>query len=214
VQTRTGGLAPTFGLGDKTVAAKGTIAGSRGAVGVPTVVSAPGLPAGLAALLPTVGAANATTAAGSTTPTAAGLAADVARQLAAPVFGLPRHAGSVHSITIQLHPDDLGPVRLTIEMRHGSIDVQLAGSGDVARDVLRQALPELRRQLSEGGMTAGNLGVSERDASAGSQQRSLPQPAADDWSGPSLPTDKSAAQTPPGVRARAAVQSSALDLVV
>nr|WP_275941331.1 flagellar hook-length control protein FliK [Planosporangium flavigriseum] len=69
----------------------------------------------------------------------------------------------VHRLTIHLNPVDLGPISVTAEVRGGDIHVHLAGATDAAREALRAALPELRKELQGSGFGSSSLDVS-RDA--------------------------------------------------
>jgi flagellar hook-length control protein FliK len=86
-----------------------------------------------------------------------------AAQLAERLVPLQKGPDGVHRLTIHLNPVDLGPISVTAEVRGGDVHVHLAGATDAARDALRAALPELRKELQGSGFGSTSLDVS-RDA--------------------------------------------------
>ncbi|RLV56471.1 flagellar hook-length control protein FliK [Aeromicrobium phragmitis] len=121
----------------------------------------PGAPPSLAALL---------------TPTpAAGVDAPAPNRTSSPVPPAPieqvhpaiaRLATSggdgVHRLTVRLHPEELGPVQITVTVRDGSVHVSLTALDD-AQALLQSGTPELRRMLEDAGLA--NVGVDVRDGS-------------------------------------------------
>jgi flagellar hook-length control protein FliK len=89
-------------------------------------------------------------------------AADVARQLGRHIAGA-RLAGLSHDrpmhLSVLLHPEDLGEVSVQLTLASGRIDVQVSSQSDTTRDMLRQGMQDLRRQLSESGVSVGDLDV-------------------------------------------------------
>lgn len=71
----------------------------------------------------------------------------LAAQLARPVLTLAA-SGTPGSVTVHVTPDDLGQVTLRAQLHAGSVHVELFAAGDAGRDALRNALPELRRELA------------------------------------------------------------------
>jgi flagellar hook-length control protein FliK len=57
-------------------------------------------------------------------------------------------------MTVQLNPDNLGPVTLKANISAGSISIEMFVASADGRDVLRQALPELKRDLAGAGVSA------------------------------------------------------------
>ncbi|MCW2638878.1 MAG: Collagen alpha-2(I) chain, partial [Dactylosporangium sp.] len=83
-----------------------------------------------------------------------------ATQLAERLAPLQKGPDGVHRLTIHLNPVDLGPISVTAEVRTGDIHVHLAGATDAAREALRAALPELRKELQGSGFGSSSLDVS------------------------------------------------------
>jgi flagellar hook-length control protein FliK len=83
-----------------------------------------------------------------------------ATQLAERLAPLQKGPDGIHQLTIHLNPVDLGPIRITAEVRGGDIHVHFAGATDAARDALRAALPELRKELQGSGFGSSSLDVS------------------------------------------------------
>ncbi len=103
-----------------------------------------------------VGASGAAVGSGAMSPQAAAVAQQVAPSLA-------RMAGrgeGVHRLTLRLHPQDLGEVRVTLTVRNGTVDVTLA-AGPAAGHALREGSPHLRALLELAGASAGHVVVKE-----------------------------------------------------
>jgi len=93
-------------------------------------------------------------------PAAPGTPAGTASQLAPAVFAVHRRGvDGTHRLTVEISPEELGPVRLTVAMRAGEVHVLLAGSSEVSREALRAALPELRKLLDAAGLATGTFDV-------------------------------------------------------
>jgi flagellar hook-length control protein FliK len=76
------------------------------------------------------------------------------------VFAVHRRGvEGTHHMTVDITPDELGPVRLTVALRDGQMHVLLAGSSEVSREAMRAALPELRKLVEGAGITAGSIDV-------------------------------------------------------
>ena len=123
--------------------------------GAPVDASAPAQAAGPAAV-----AAVAATAA-TTAPDAAGAEARVvASQVLPEVAELTRRGPGVHRVTLQLHPETLGEVKVVLTMRGGEVHVSLA-AGQEARGALRESLPELQRLLEGSGVRDAQVALRE-----------------------------------------------------
>ncbi|MFZ5851505.1 MAG: flagellar hook-length control protein FliK, partial [Actinomycetota bacterium] len=175
---------------------------SERAAATGTEGSAPGLPAAAAAGpgLPFPTATPATPLAPTGGPLTGpasflpGVLPGVTAALLAPVWPLRRGPDGVHRLTVRLHPDELGEVGVTVTLRGGRVDLALVSGSDSSREVLRAALPDLRRELTAGGLVAGFLDV-RADTPNGNGGPppgwSGPQPAWPDGSG-----DRGARRTP------------------
>lgn len=88
----------------------------------------------------------------------------LASQIAPYVAELRHGPDGTHQITVALHPADLGQVQVVVEFKNGVVHVQLAGSHDAAREALSGALPQLRRELTDSGLSVGRTDVLSQDA--------------------------------------------------
>lgn len=64
----------------------------------------------------------------------------------------------VHRLTVRLHPEELGPVQITVVVRDGAVQVSLTALDD-AQAVLQSGTPELRRMLEEAGLPGVDVDV-------------------------------------------------------
>jgi flagellar hook-length control protein FliK len=110
-----------------------------------------------------------------------------------------------------LTPETLGPVEVSVTISAGTLDLTLRGAHEHGRAALLDALPDLRRDLEQAGLSVANAEVdrdtgsrsSDRSAQYGDRQqafgnrgeqgsgenRSRPWPgAADTTGGPTPPT--------------------------
>src|SRR6266704_1472206 len=119
-----------------------------------------------------------------------------AAQVAVHIVPLRREADGVHRLTVHLHPDDLGPVRVVAEIRDGGVSVQLASGTETGREALHDALPQLRQELLDAGFTNCSLDLRQEAAGGGPEYR---QPAPGQPSGPGTAAPV-AAPAPPEAR--------------
>ena len=105
--------------------------------------------------------------------------APVATQVAAQVVTLSQGPDATHSVTLVLHPDNLGPVHVQMTLDQGTVDLTLRGAHEHGRAALLDALPDLRRDLEAAGLSCSKLDV-DRDTggSWSSRQQSAQQQAA------------------------------------
>lgn len=61
----------------------------------------------------------------------------------------------IHQLKLAIKPEAFGPVRVAVNFQaDGSVQLQLLGANEAARDQLRQALGEIRRDLASTGLNA------------------------------------------------------------
>jgi flagellar hook-length control protein FliK len=77
--------------------------------------------------------------------------------------------GGVHHAEVQLNPQDLGPIRVKIEMEGAHARVQMSADVQSTRDALQQAMPQLSEQLGQVGLSLTGGGVSDQPAFQQSQ---------------------------------------------
>jgi flagellar hook-length control protein FliK len=111
-------------------------------------------------LLPSLASASFAAASPAASPTV-----QLPAQLAGPIFTLSGAAPGEHVLTINVTPDDLGPVTVRAHVTGDSIRVELFAPTDAARDALRAIMPDLRRDLAGSGMNA-NLDLSSHNQPA------------------------------------------------
>ncbi|OIQ82610.1 flagellar hook-length control protein [mine drainage metagenome] len=106
-------------------------------------------------------------AAAITTAAAQAARPQIADQLAPYVTALRHQPDGTHQITVVLHPAELGQVQVMVELRNGTVQLQLSGAHEAARAVLYDALPQLRRELTDAGLTVGSADVMSQDFGTG-----------------------------------------------
>ncbi|MBW8760537.1 MAG: flagellar hook-length control protein FliK, partial [Burkholderiales bacterium] len=72
--------------------------------------------------------------------------------------------GGVQHAEVQLSPQDLGPIRVKIEMDGAHARVQMSADVQSTRDALQQAMPQLSEQLGQVGLSLSGGGVSDQPA--------------------------------------------------
>ena len=77
--------------------------------------------------------------------------------------------GGVQHAEVQLSPQDLGPIRVKIEMEGAHTRVQMSADVQSTRDALQQAMPQLSQQLGQVGISLTGGGVSDQPAFQQSQ---------------------------------------------
>ncbi len=154
-------------------------AGNAAAAATDVRVAAPATPTDLqvagavnpAISVPAAPVTAVTAAVAPAAPAAALPAAPMGSQLAGRILPLRDAGDGVHRLTAHVHPADLGPVQIVAELRAGAIHLHLSGASDAAREALRAALPDLRRELEEAGLSPGGLDVGLNGQSAGPDGR-------------------------------------------
>ena len=114
---------------------------------------------GIAPTSPTAGlsATSAGTSAGTAPVMSAGAPVDVpqlAEQLGARLTTLKTMPAGEHVMTLRVDPESIGPVRVVAHIGVGGVRIELVGVTEQAREALRSALPELRRDLAAAGLPA------------------------------------------------------------
>ncbi len=109
---------------------------------------------------PVATAAPSVAAVDGTTDSVAGqpVGAQVARQVAV----LRGAADGSHTMTLVLTPDTLGPVAVEVTVTKGALDLTLRGAHEHGRAALLDALPDLRRDLEQAGLSVTRAQV-DRD---------------------------------------------------
>ena len=79
--------------------------------------------------------------------------------------------GGVQHAEVQLSPQDLGPIRVRIEMEGAHTRVHMSADVSSTRDALQQAMPLLSEQLGQVGISLTGGGVSDQPAFQQSQAR-------------------------------------------
>lgn len=151
---------PSTDTGADTSAGTGAGAAALASVVDPSAAAAGSEPT------PVVGAGQVSGPASTTAPLAASAPAataprpvQVAHQFAAQVATLAGAANGVHTMTIQITPDDLGPVQVQVTLADGVVDMTVLTALEVGRDTIAQAAPDLRRYLEAAGLTCNNVEV-------------------------------------------------------
>ena len=106
--------------------------------------------------------------------------------------------GGEHQVKMQLHPAELGPLSITLKVTDQGAQAHFLSSHATVRQVIEQAIPQLREALAEQGISLGETSVGEQQTSneqAFAQQ--MPGQAAGDrhseaGSDSALPTEVSA----------------------
>lgn len=95
-----------------------------------------------------------TTTATTATETARPVAAQIVEQLDARWPAVKVAGPGTHVMTLRLEPEHFGPLRVVAHIGTEGVRIELLGSTDAARDALRQALPDLKRDLVGVGLSA------------------------------------------------------------
>jgi hypothetical protein len=90
-------------------------------------------------------------------------------QLAMHLAPLRTAPDGTHRLTVRLHPAELGRVEVRVEVRDGVVSVLLTPGVDATRDLLREALGDLRRDLAGQGFQSATLDVADPRSGPGRQ---------------------------------------------
>lgn len=80
------------------------------------------------------------------------------------------HQG-IESASLQLSPEHLGPLQVTISVRDGQASVWFGAAQPDTRSALQQSLPQLRQLFASQGLTLVDAGVSRESRRGQDQQR-------------------------------------------
>ncbi len=145
-------------------------------------------------------AAQSGTPASPSVPPPPGQPAGVAGQLLAVLGPLRTSPAGAKSLTLLLHPAELGEVRATLSVADGQVSVRLVASTADGAAALRAALPDLRSGL---GSAAGPAVVVLSGAGSGAAS---PGPGSSGgWTGHPGPPPRPGSSAPPGPPAEGAV---------
>lgn len=99
--------------------------------------------------------------AGTTTPSVVPASPVSPREQVHPVVArMVERGDGVHRVTLRLHPEELGEVRVTVVVKNSVVDVTLS-AGSMALAALRDGSPQLRALLDLAGATTGQVVVRE-----------------------------------------------------
>lgn len=103
-------------------------------------------------------------------------------QLAKPLFSLAEAPHGQHIMTLEVSPEDIGPLTVRAHIDAAGVRIELFAPGDAGREAIRGILPELRKELADSGFGA-SLDVSERSGPGGTGQDSSGRDAGQDSGG-------------------------------
>jgi flagellar hook-length control protein FliK len=107
-----------------------------------------------------------------------------------------------------MHPDELGPVEVTLQVHHGVVSVALSSASAAARDALSSNLGDLRSALTNAGLQLGTLDVGNGRSGPGQH----PGAASPRTATRSEAADDAATVSPPLARVTRTATASGVDL--
>ena len=72
-----------------------------------------------------------------------------------------RDAEGAYSLSLRLLPENLGEIRIDVQVQGSTVLVRLTSDNPAAQEALRASLPELREALAAEGLTASSLEVGD-----------------------------------------------------
>lgn len=89
--------------------------------------------------------------------------------------------GQTDSAILSLRPEALGPVKVRVDVRDGVVSASFESGNDMAHDLLKSSVADLREQLESRGITVDRLDVNLRETppSTATTQTEPPAPLAD-----------------------------------
>jgi flagellar hook-length control protein FliK len=82
-----------------------------------------------------------------------------------------------YTLSLQLHPAELGPVTVRVDVHQGVLSVHMMADNAQGHDALNQSLNDLRSQLEAGGVRTGDIGLGSRSAGQQMSQQQAQQGA-------------------------------------
>jgi flagellar hook-length control protein FliK len=82
-------------------------------------------------------------------------------QIVSHVTPLLERTDGTHQVTMHLHPEQLGGVRVEVTLQRGEVSMHLRADTEAGHAALRDGLPALRTQLEAAGVSAGTLDLSD-----------------------------------------------------
>jgi flagellar hook-length control protein FliK len=113
----------------------------------------------------------------------------IPEQIVSAVVPLHGRGDGRHEVTLELHPVDLGTIRVEVSVDHQTVHLTLHAAEPATARLLSAGLAELRSALADAGLHAGQVAVSP-DGGTGTGRRSRPQADAEPGS-PGRPTPTS-----------------------
>ena len=130
----------------------------------------------------------------------------VPEQIVSAVVPLHGRGDGRHEVTLELRPEDLGPIRVEVTVEQQTVHLTLHAAEPATGRLLSSALAELRTALADAGLRAGHVAVSP-DSGSGTGRRSRPEP-------PQTETTRGDSTTPERVRTVRPSAAGRLDLLL
>ena len=90
-------------------------------------------------------------------------------QITTAVSTLRQHGDGSYHVSVHLHPADLGPVDLDVQLHHDSIELHMHAEHEHARELLHDHIGDIRHELEQLGLQATTVDVGD-----GSRRRQSP----------------------------------------
>lgn len=100
----------------------------------------------------------------------------VPEQIVSAVVPLHGRGDGRHEVTLELRPEDLGPIRVEVSVEQQTVHLTLHAAEPATGRLLSTALADLRAALADAGLRAGHLAVSP-DGGGAPGRRTRPEPA-------------------------------------
>jgi flagellar hook-length control protein FliK len=107
-------------------------------------------------------------------PAAPQLAPSLSEQIAPPLLALRNAGAGTHTLTLTVSPDSVGPVTVRVHVTGDAMRVELSAPTDQGTDALKSMLPDLKRDLSQGGVNSAlTIASPGSDGSAAGNQNAF-----------------------------------------